>query len=142
MHSYDYATIRLVPQVEREEFINVGVILFCKEKAFCRAAIELDEERTRLLFPAVELPAVRSYLDAIPRICEGGEAAGPLGALPVRERFLMLVAPRSTMVQPSPVHTGLTDDPAATLERLMDQMVRQFPQALSRENTRAQKKEQ
>lgn len=125
LSTYDYAIIRLVPRVERDEFINVGVILFCASSDYSEARIELDEERALALDPSVEIDAIRSHLASIPLICDGGDAAGPLGSLSRRERFLMLVAPRSTMIQPSPVHTGLCKDPEATLTHLMDTMVRQ-----------------
>lgn len=121
-HPYDYAVIRVVPKVERDEFVNVGVILYCADFDFAQARIELDEARLRALAPDVDLEAVRRHLASFPLVCGGTD--GPLAGLSKRERFLMLVAPRSTMIQPSPVHTGLCDDPAATLERLMDRLVR------------------
>lgn len=122
--TYDYAVYRVVPKVERDEFINAGVILFCAARDFSRARMELDEARLLALDPDVDLDSIRRHLAAIPTICEGGPHAGPIGRLTPRERFLMLVAPRSTMIQPSPVHTGLCEDPEAALERLMDAMVR------------------
>ena len=125
LSTYDYAVIRLVPKVERDEFINVGILLFCADHDFAQARIELDEVRVRALFPAVDMEAVRAHLDSIPVVLQGGSAAGPIGDLTRRERFLMLAAPRSTIVQPSPVHTGLCSDPEATLEHLMNTMVRQ-----------------
>ncbi len=120
-HPYDYAVIRVVPKVERDEFVNVGVILYCADFDYAEARIELDERRLLALAPDVDLDAVRRHLASYPAVCDG---TGPLAGLSRRERFLMLVAPRSTMIQPSPVHTGLCDDPAATLERLMDRLVR------------------
>lgn len=122
-HTYDYAVIRLVPQVEREEFVNVGVILSCPDHKFAEARISLDEARILALHPDVDLEAIRSHLAAIPRICAGDPASGPIASLPPRERFLMLVAPRSTVIQSSPVHTGLCTDPSATLDRLMRSLV-------------------
>jgi len=122
--SYDYAVIRVVPRVEREEFVNVGVIVSCYERDFLEARIELDEARLRALDPTVDLATVRAHLATIPVICAGGEAAGPIGKLPPRERFRWLVAPRSTVIQVSPAHTGRSDDPAAALEWLLDNMVR------------------
>jgi hypothetical protein len=122
--SYDYAIVRVVPWVERGECINVGVILHCKERRFLGARIELDTQRLEALAPGVDVEMLRQHLDAIPRICEGGEEAGPIGRLSQAERFHWLVSPRSTMVQVSPAHSGLCDDPAGTLERLMDTMVR------------------
>jgi len=121
--SFDYAIVRVVPHVEREEFINVGVILFCDARDFLTARIELDEARLLALFPDVDLPLVRRHLEVIPRICEGGPAAGPIGQLPLRERWHWLVAPRSTIVQVSPVHSGLCDDPQVTLDQLVQRMV-------------------
>ena len=121
--TYEYAVIRLVPQVQRDEFINVGVILGCLDHDFAEARVHLDEARVRALYPEVDLDSVRSHLEAIPRICAGEPGAGPISLLPRRERFLMLVAPRSTIIQPAPVHTGLCTDPAETLEHLMRTMV-------------------
>lgn len=122
--AYDYAVVRLVPRVERGEFVNVGVILSCPDADFLAAGIELDEVRLRALAPQIDIDAVRANLAIIPRVCAGGADAGPIGALPSRQRFHWLVAPRSTMIQVSPVHTGRTSDPAATLDHLMRCMVR------------------
>jgi hypothetical protein len=122
--SYDYAVIRVVPRVERAEFINAGVIVWCKEKDFLEARIELDEQRARALDPALDLDAVRKHLASIAIVCAGGLEAGPLGKLSKRERFDWLVAPRSTIIQPSPVHTGRCTDLAKTLDHLLDAMVR------------------
>jgi hypothetical protein len=122
--AYDYAIVRLTPRVERGERINVGVILSCPERSYLEARIELDVERVRALDASFDVETARAHLDAIPRICRGGPEAGALGALPARARFHWLVAPRSTVIQVSPVHTGRTDDPAAALERLLDTLVR------------------
>ncbi|MGZ5082562.1 MAG: DUF3037 domain-containing protein [Usitatibacter sp.] len=122
--TYDYAVIRVVPRVEREEFVNAGVIVSCPEAKFLEARIELDEARLRALDPAIDLDAVRAHLAAIPAICAGGPDAGAIGLMPPRERFRWLVAPRSTVVQTSPAHAGRCDDPAALLEHLLDTMVR------------------
>jgi DUF3037 family protein len=122
--AYDYAIVRLVPRVERGETINVGIILSCPERDYLAARIELDLARIHALDAAFDVETARAHLDAIPRICRGGPEAGPLGALPARARFHWLVAPRSTVIQLSPVHTGRTDDPAAALERLLDTLVR------------------
>jgi hypothetical protein len=122
--SFDYAIVRVVPSVEREEFINVGVIVFCHDREFLAARIELDEARLRALAPDVDLPLVRRHLEAIERICEGGQAAGPIGQLPLRERWHWLVAPRSTILQFSAPHTGLCEAPEEWLERLLDRVVR------------------
>ena len=122
--SYDYAVVRVVPRVEREEFVNVGVIVSCYERDFLEARIELDEARLSAIDPAVDLATVRAHLATIPVICAGGEEAGPIGKLSPRERFRWLVAPRSTVIQVSPAHTGLSGDPAAALEQLLGNMVR------------------
>ncbi len=122
--TFDYAIVRVVPRVERGEFINAGVILFCLTKRFLSAKVELDEQRLLALAPEVDLELVRGHLQAIPRICAGGRAAGPIGQLPQKERWHWLVAPRSTILQMSPVHSGLCEDPAQSLEHLMDRMVR------------------
>jgi Protein of unknown function (DUF3037) len=124
-YTYDYAIVRVVPRVERGEMINVGVILSCPDVSFLEARIELDEARLLAFYPAVDLDEVRAHLDTIPVTCRGGADAGPIGALPQRARFHWLVAPRSTIIQMSPVHTGRTDDPATTLERLLVRMVKQ-----------------
>jgi hypothetical protein len=123
-YTYDYAIIRVVPRVDRGEQVNAGVILSCADVDFLDARIELDDAVVRALDPAVDLEAVRSALATIPAICRGGADAGPIGELPARGRFRWLVSPRSTIVQPSPVHTGRTSDPAACLEKLMDRLVR------------------
>ena len=116
--SYDYAVVRVVPRVDREEFINAGVILFSKACHFLAACVEVDEERLRAIAPAVDVELVRRHLDAIPRICAGEEDAGPIARLSPSERFHWLVATRSTIIQVSPVHGGFSDDPAARLDEL------------------------
>jgi hypothetical protein len=123
-YTYDYAIIRVVPRVERGEMINVGVILSCPDVSFLEARIELDDARLLAFDASLDMDAVRAHLDSIPVTCRGGADAGPIGALPQRARFHWLVAPRSTIIQMSPVHTGRTDDPSAALERLLDRMVR------------------
>lgn len=122
--TYDYAIIRVVPKVEREEFINVGVIVSCGVKRFLDARIELDELRLHALDPTLDIEMIRDHLAVIPKICQGGEQAGAIGQLPHRERFHWLVAPRSTIIQTSKVHTGLCQDLQAVLEHLMNRMVR------------------
>jgi len=122
--SFEYAIVRVVPHVEREEFVNAGVILFCDARDFLGARIELDEARLLALSPRANVALVRRHLDAIPRICEGGPSAGPIGQLPLRERWNWLVAPRSTIVQTSAPHPGLVDAPEELLERLLDSVVR------------------
>ena len=124
LHSYDYAIVRVVPRVEREEFVNAGVLLSCPSRDFLAARIELDESRLTALDPAVDLASVQANLASIPRICAGGPDAGPIGRLTPRERFHWLVAPRSTMIQTSAVHTGRCEDPVLALEHLLTTMVR------------------
>ena len=121
--SYDYAIIRVVPRVDREEFINVGVIVSCPALDYLAARIELDEARLRALHPDIDLDTVRQNLASIPTICAGGPGSGPIGRLTPRERFHWLVAPRSTIIQTSPVHTGRCGDPAGALEHLVATMV-------------------
>jgi hypothetical protein len=120
---YDYAVIRVVPKVDREEFINAGVILSCPDRSFLEATIKLNEARLLSLDGSVDLETVRTYLAKIPIICRGGADAGPIGQLTQRERFYWLVAPRSTIIQASPVHTGRNADPAAVLRHLVKTMV-------------------
>jgi hypothetical protein len=120
---YDYAVVRIVPRVEREEFVNAGVILSCPSRDFLEARIALDEARLLALDPGADLESIRRHLAVIPAICAGDPEAGPIGRLSKRERFHWLVASRSTVVQTSPAHTGLCDDAEATLERLMETMV-------------------
>jgi hypothetical protein len=123
-YTYDYAIIRVVPRVDRGEQINVGVILSCADADFLDVRVEVDQAVVRAVDSAVDMQALQATLDAIGTVCRGGPAAGPIGTLPARARFRWLVSPRSTMVQPSAVHTGRTPDPAACLEHLMDRLVR------------------
>lgn len=122
--TYDYAIVRVVPRVERGEFINAGVILSCDASGFLQARIELDRARLAALAPALDLAAVEAALAAIPLICAGGPAAGAIGQLSARERFHWLVAPRSTSIQTSPVHTGRCNDLEAAIEDLLEKTVR------------------
>ncbi|HKH09859.1 MAG TPA: DUF3037 domain-containing protein [Rubrobacter sp.] len=122
---FEYALLRVVPRVERGEFVNAGVVLYCQEKRFLEAAVHLDPGRLRALDPRLDLAAVRAHLEAARRVCAGGPGAGPIGLLPPVQRFGWLVAPRSTIVQPSPVHTGLAEDPRQALDHLLETMVRQ-----------------
>ena len=122
--SYDYAIIRVVPRVDREEFINVGVIVSCPALDYLAARVEFDEARLRVLHPGVDLDLVRQNLASIPTICAGGPGSGPIGRLTPRERFHWLVAPRSTMIQMSSVHTGRCDQPLQVMENLLHRMVR------------------
>ena len=122
--TYDYAVIRVVPRVDRAEFVNVGVIVSCQRSDLLEARIEVNEQRLRALDPGLDLRAVREHLAAIPAICAGGETAGPIGRLSRRERFDWLTAPRSTMIQTSPVHSGRCRDPGEVIEHLLATMVR------------------
>jgi hypothetical protein len=122
--SYEYAIVRVAPRVEREEFVNAGVIVASAAKDFLGARIDLDEARLLALDPNVDLQAVRAHLASIPAICAGGPDAGPIGRLSRRERFHWLVAPRSTIIQTSPVHLGRCRDPAERLDYLVETMVR------------------
>jgi hypothetical protein len=121
---FQYAIVRVVPRVERGECLNAGVVLFCRSRRYLAARVALDEARLRALAPDVDLDAVHTHLDALRRIAAGDAAAGPIAALPASERFHWLVAPASTIIQCSPVHTGLTDDPEHELEHLLDRLVR------------------
>jgi hypothetical protein len=121
---YEYAIVRLVPRVDREEFINVGVILRCSSRGFLDACMELDESRVRALAPSLDLQVVKSHLDSFVAIARGGKQAGPIGQLSSSERFHWLVATRSTMIQTSAVHTGRCMDPESKMQRLIAEMVR------------------
>jgi Protein of unknown function (DUF3037) len=121
--SFDYAILRVVPRVEREEFINAGVIVFCPEKDYLAVRIRLDAERLKALWPELDAELVADHLEAIRRICEGDAAAGPIAQLSRRERFHWLVAPRSTIIQPSSVHTGVCEATDGMLDRLEKQLL-------------------
>jgi Protein of unknown function (DUF3037) len=120
---YDYAVVRVVPKVDREEFINAGIIVSCPDLSFLEARIKLNEARLLALDQTVDLDLVRNHLATIPTICRGGAEAGSIGQLPQRQRFHWLVAPRSTVIQTSPVHTGRCGDPAAALDHLVATIV-------------------
>jgi len=124
---YDYAILRVVPRVEREEFVNVGVILSCPQKRFLETRIEVDEQRILALDASLDIELLMKQLTVYPLICQGGEAAGPIGILSQRERFNWLIAPKSTIIQTSAVHTGWCEHPEKVLERLLDTMVRKSP---------------
>jgi hypothetical protein len=121
---FDYAVIRVVPRVERGEFVNAGVIVSCPSKNYLKARVEVDAGRLAALDPGVDRETVGRHLAAILRICEGGGEAGPIGLLPQRARFHWLTAPRSTIIQTSPVHTGFCEDGDRMLEHLFTTMVR------------------
>ena len=120
--SFDYAILRVVPRVEREEFINAGILVFCLEKEYLGTRIALDRERLQALWPKVDVELVSNHLLAVERICAGDPTAGPIAQLSRRERFHWLVSPRSTIIQPSPVHTGVCD----ATDGLLDRLERQF----------------
>jgi len=121
--SFDYTVIRVVPRVERQEFINAGVAVFCLEKRYLAARIHLDEQRLKALWPEADVDVVRAHLEAFPLICAGDESAGPIAKLAQRERFQWLSSPRSTIIQPSPVHTGVCDSTDDLLDRLANQFL-------------------
>ncbi len=120
---FEYALLRVVPRVERGEFINAGVVLHCAEEDFLDVRVHLDRRRLSALDPGLDHAPVLAHLDAARLLCAGGRGAGPIGLLPRSQRFGWLVAPRSAVVQPSPVHTGFTANPGETLEHLLRIMV-------------------
>jgi hypothetical protein len=120
---FQYAALQVVPRVERGEAVNAGVVVFCRPLRFLGARTQLDAELLAVLAPGCDAEAVRLLLETVERIAAGDPAGGPIAALPASERFHWLVAPASTIVQPGPVHTGLTDDPAGELGRLFARMV-------------------
>jgi Protein of unknown function (DUF3037) len=121
--SFDYAILRVVPRVERQEFLNAGIVVFCLEKRYLAARIRLDHARLKALWPNVDAETVGQHLEAVTRICEGDPAAGPIAQLSQRERFHWLVSPRSTIIQPSPVHSGVCDGTDDLLNRLEKQFL-------------------
>jgi len=120
---FSYSILRLVPRVERGERVNVGVVVFCRPLDYLGARTELDAERATALWPDLDLDAVRAHLDAIERVAAGDPEAGPIAALDTTARFHWLVAPSSTIIQPSAVHTGVCDDPRTQLEHLFEMLV-------------------
>lgn len=124
MQPYEWALLRVVPRVERGEFVNAGVLVYCQKLDYLCAGIAFDEARALALDAALDVAAVRAHLEAVERVCCGDADAGAVAAEPLGRRFRWLTAPRSTVVQPSPIHTGLTDDPAADLQRLLETMGR------------------
>jgi len=122
-NNFDYAVIRVVPRVDRGEFLNAGVILFCRPQRFLAAVVELDEARLAALAPGADLVEIQRHLDLIPAICRGGAGSGPIGALSQAERFHWLVSPRSSVIQTSPVHCGLADDLEAALRDVVARLV-------------------
>ena len=120
---YDYAIVRVVPRVEREEFVNVGVILSCQRTGHLQAAIALDEQRLLALDPDVDLDVVQRHLGAIVAICEGAAHGGPIAQLPMRARYHWLTAKRSSIIQTSPSHMGVCTQPGEALQRILQRMV-------------------
>jgi hypothetical protein len=120
---FSYTILRVVPSVERGECLNVGVVVFCRQLGFLGARVAVDEHRLQTLAPSIRIAEVRSHLDALVRVAEGADDAGPIARLDQSERFGWLAAPSSTIVQPSEVHTGLCEDPVATLDGLFGRLV-------------------
>ena len=120
---FEYAVVRVVPCVEREEFINVGVVVYCRQQKFLQTKISLNEERLRAFHPAIDVAEVKAFLHAFEQICNGAAAAGPIAKLDIASRFRWLTAARSTVVQASKIHPGLCTHPEETLARLYQQLV-------------------
>lgn len=120
---FEYAVLRVVPKVEREEFLNVGIILYCKKTKFLQCLYHLDKERLRTFCPQLDIDEVEEYLHSFERICSGSKDGGPIGQLDIPSRFRWLTATRSTVVQSSKVHPGFCTDPKETLQRLYEQLV-------------------
>ena len=125
LHSFEYAVIRVVPKVEREEFMNVGVIIYCQSLSFLDALFTLDEKRLRALSAVLEMDEIKKHLFSFCNICKGGPGAGPIGKLDMGSRFRWLTATRSTVLQCSRVHPGISADPAMTLKELHERLVRE-----------------
>jgi Protein of unknown function (DUF3037) len=121
--AFNYATVRVVPRVDRDEFVNAGVIVYSSEQNFLDARIEVNEARLRALWPSLDVSMVARHLQAICRICAGDTAAGAIALLSKKERFYWLTAPRSAVIQISPVRTGLSSDPKSLLDRLAQELV-------------------
>lgn len=131
-NSFDYAVIRIVPFIEREEFFNAGVILFCPQQRFLEARIHLDCGKLQALAPGLQAEEAQQRLDAILKICTGDQTAGPIARMSQRARFHWLVAPRSTLIQVSPVHTGVCDEPQPVLDRLFREQVLEIAERWNR----------
>jgi hypothetical protein len=121
---FQYVVLRCVPRVDREEFVNVGVVLYCQKADFLAAGCHVDERRLAAIAPEVDVAAVRSALATVAAVCRGDSATGKAGEGPLGSRFGFLSAPRSTVVQPGPIHGGRTDDPGRELDHLLDRLVR------------------
>jgi hypothetical protein len=122
--AFQYVVLRCVPRVDREEFLNVGVVLHCQDADYLACAEHVEDARLAVLAPALDVSAVRSALAAVSAVCLGDPSAGAAGRAPLGIRFGFLSAPRSTVVQPGPIHGGITPDPAASLAHLLDSLVR------------------
>ncbi len=124
MPAYEYVVLRCVPRVDRQEFVNVGVVLHCQETDFLGAEWHVDEERLRALFPELDLDQLCASLEFVDGVCAGDERGGAAATKPLSQRFGFVKAPRSTVLQPGPVHGGIAEDPAAQLRALADRLVR------------------
>lgn len=122
-HLFEYAVIRVVPHVEREEFINVGVILLCAEKKFLKTRFSVSETRLKALCEDIDMEELKRHIESFDRICVGGTDSGPIGKLPAKERFRWLTASRSTILQTSPVHPGLCNDPQEMIDKLFSKLI-------------------
>jgi hypothetical protein len=121
--SYEYAVVRVVPRVDRDEFVNAGVIVFAKQQKLLQARTHLDEDRLRALWPGIDIESVRRHLDAVERVCAGDPEAGPIARMSQSERFHWLTSPRSTVIQISPVRTGLSSDLETLIAHLSRELV-------------------
>ena len=121
---FQYVVLRVVPRVDREEFLNIGVVVYSQAAEFLGCASHVDDQRLRALAPGLDLAAVRSALATVEHVCAGHDAAGDAGGVPMTQRFGFLSAPRSTVVQPGPIHGGTTADPGTELGHLLDRLVR------------------
>ena len=126
-HLFEYAVIRVVPHVEREEFLNVGVILYCPSEKFLQCVTEVNEDRLKILCDKIDFSELREHIHSFERICAGGKEGGAIGKLSMAERFRWLTATRSTIVQTSKVHPGLCTDASAMLSSLNMQLVQKCP---------------
>lgn len=122
-HLFEYAVIRVVPKVEREEFLNIGVIVYCSQEQFLKCRYSIDEARLKTFSAGLDMAELKEHLCAFEQVCAGNKASGPIGSLDIASRFRWLTATRSTILQPSKVHPGMTANAQATLERLFEQLV-------------------
>ena len=122
-HVFEYAVVRVVPRVEREEFVNAGIVLFCKQQRYLKTAFQLNRERLLALSPDLDIAEIEAYLQAFEKISQGAKDGGPIAQLDLPSRFRWLTATRSTVVQSSKIHPGLCDDLDAAKEKLFQQLV-------------------